>query len=305
MTRRFAAIAAVAVTVAGCGGGGHSDVSSAAKAYGTALAGHDFAAACRAMTPTFARLTVASLAARLARSAPPGPCPVALRGVLKGVPSTTLDVTASDVRVHGDAATVKLAAGGGGGGDARLQRGADGRWRVSCCVAVQIDKEASETYRVPSAAMEPTLRLGQEVKVDQRAYRSTAPRRGEIILAHPPLDVQVGACANRGQGREGGAPCGRVVPREDVSQRFVKRVVAVPGDRVALRAGRVVLNGTLQAEPYIRRCSALPQCNYPKAVRVPAGTYFVLGDNRGESDDSRFWGPVPQAWIVGRVRQNP
>jgi signal peptidase I len=51
----------------------------------------------------------------------------------------------------------------------------------------------------------------------------------------------------------------------------------------------------------IKPCSAEDECEFPAAVRLPADDYFMMGDNRGSSDDSRFWGPVPQAWIVGKV----
>jgi signal peptidase I len=92
--------------------------------------------------------------------------------------------------------------------------------------------------------------------------------------------------------------CDAPVPQESHAV-FVKRVVAVPGDEVAIVAGHVVLNGVTQREPYIAPCRPGDPCSFPVPVRVPAGEYYVLGDNRGDSDDSRFWGPVPRAWIIG------
>ena len=82
---------------------------------------------------------------------------------------------------------------------------------------------------------------------------------------------------------------------------FIKRVVAGPGDRVAFRHGLVVRNGRAVREPYARRCTDRV-CELPTAITVPAGTWFLAGDFRGESDDSRFWGPVPTAAITGIVR---
>jgi signal peptidase I len=80
---------------------------------------------------------------------------------------------------------------------------------------------------------------------------------------------------------------------------FIKRVVAGPGDTLAIRDGRVILNGRPQKEPFIRPCSAGQDCNFPRPIRVPPAHWFMMGDNRGLSDDSRFWGPVPKDWVVG------
>jgi signal peptidase I len=83
---------------------------------------------------------------------------------------------------------------------------------------------------------------------------------------------------------------------------FIKRVVAGPGDKLAIVKGKVVLNGAPQSEPYVSACGGDPSsCSFPTPITIPSGDYFMLGDNRGESDDSRFWGPVPKAWITGKV----
>jgi signal peptidase I len=82
---------------------------------------------------------------------------------------------------------------------------------------------------------------------------------------------------------------------------LLKRIVAGPGDLVSIRDGRTVVNGVISAEPFIAPCQVAAACSFPMPVRVPARHYFVLGDNRGESDDSRFWGPIPVDSIVGVV----
>ena len=61
----------------------------------------------------------------------------------------------------------------------------------------------------------------------------------------------------------------------------------------------MILNGKRQKEPFIRPCPVSDGCDYPREVTIPAGHYFMMGDNRGSSDDSRFWGPVPKKWIIG------
>jgi signal peptidase I len=75
--------------------------------------------------------------------------------------------------------------------------------------------------------------------------------------------------------------------------------VAGPGDRLKVVNGRVILNGEPTEEPFIAPCEPGGGCNFPREITIPAGQYFMMGDNRGSSDDSRFWGPVPDDWIIG------
>jgi signal peptidase I len=80
----------------------------------------------------------------------------------------------------------------------------------------------------------------------------------------------------------------------------VARIVAVGGDRISIRRGRVVRNGKLETRKHLRKCKRDQACDYPRTITVPAGHVYILGDNRGASDDSRFWGAVPVSQVLGR-----
>jgi signal peptidase I len=76
-------------------------------------------------------------------------------------------------------------------------------------------------------------------------------------------------------------------------------VVGLPGDTIYIRNGHVIRNGVAERDPYIAQCDGGEGCNFLSPIKIPPGDYFMMGDNRGESDDSRFWGPVPKKWIIG------
>jgi signal peptidase I len=73
----------------------------------------------------------------------------------------------------------------------------------------------------------------------------------------------------------------------------------VPGDRLAVKEGRVYINGKRQNEPFIRPDAACETCNEPREITIPPDHFFMMGDNRGNSTDSRVWGPVPKKWVIG------
>ena len=92
-----------------------------------------------------------------------------------------------------------------------------------------------------------------------------------------------------------------VARQRSASLTFVKRVVAGPGDTIQITDGHVYRNGVREKDAYALSCGGGPACNFPTAIRIPRGDYFMMGDNRGESDDSRFWGPVRRSWIIGKA----
>jgi signal peptidase I len=149
-------------------------------------------------------------------------------------------------------------------------------------------------YRVPSESMEPTIQHGDIVNVKG----DVDPEVGAVVVFHPPSSAADSTCpmpAGRGK------PCAETTGSPS-PVTFVKRIVAGPGDRIAFRdGGHAVLNGKRLDEPYINACEQSEGCDYPRDVTVPEGTYYLVGDNRGASDDSRFWGPVRAEWILGRA----
>jgi signal peptidase I len=172
---------------------------------------------------------------------------------------------------------------------------------VALFLALAVQAYAVKPYRIPSRSMEPTLKVGDRVLVDRASHRLGAePKVGDIVVFHPPAgaDMQPAACGSPAAG--GGSPCAR--PTDERSeQTFIKRVVAVAGDTIAVRGGHAIRNGRRAAEPFAADCGRVDGCDMPHPITVPAGDVFVMGDNRGDSLDSRFWGPVPVSWVIGEA----
>ncbi|GGJ06794.1 hypothetical protein GCM10010885_14890 [Alicyclobacillus cellulosilyticus] len=126
--------------------------------------------------------------------------------------------------------------------------------------------------RVPSGSMYPTIPYPSRILVDHLATELAAPYRGEVVLFHWP---------------------------DDPSQIFVKRIIGMPGDVVSIHDGHVYINGKRLAEPYLHTTTDGTYGPY----KVPPGHYFMLGDNRNDSLDSRFWKHpfVARSAIVGRA----
>ena len=162
-----------------------------------------------------------------------------------------------------------------------------------------------QPFRIPSASMEPTLLVGDFLLVDKQLPPGSPLlppaelHRGDIVVFHDPIDP---------------------------TRHLIKRIIALPGDRIHLRAGQVIVNGHSLAEPYAVHRPTPPDFyrdNFPNSLTpdpdvdahwwirfhkllnqgdlpIPPDTFFVLGDNRNDSLDSRYWGLVPRAAIVGK-----
>ena len=168
---------------------------------------------------------------------------------------------------------------------------------IAVGLALLIQAFIVKPYRIPSPSMVPTLDVGQRVLTNRLINH---PSVGDIVVFHPPkgADPQTPVCGNPNQGEGHPQACATHTPGES-TQTFIKRVVGGPGDRIKIVNGHVIRNGVPEKDAYIAPCGNGDGCNMQQPITVPAGEYFMMGDNRGESDDSRFWGPVPDNWVIG------
>ena len=171
-------------------------------------------------------------------------------------------------------------------------------------LALLIQAFVIKPYRIPSGSMLPTLHINQRVLVNRIGTHFSTPRLGDIIVFHPPKNYAAG-CANPSEGEnqagQDGARACDVVQTPESSETFIKRVVGLPGDRLSIRSGHVIRDGTAEKDSYIVSCTGGGSCDFPGTITVPRGDYYMMGDNRPNSEDSRFWGPVPKRWIIGKA----
>ena len=174
--------------------------------------------------------------------------------------------------------------------------------------ALAIQAFAVKPYVIPTESMLPTLEVGQRLLVDRFSHRIGGdPKLGDITVFMPPrgAELENHQCGMAGEGPsyDGGAAsrrsCSQATPGAG-PKAFVKRVVGLPGDVVAVQDGHVVRNGRRADEPFAAPCGGGSACDL-EAIVIPPGDYFLMGDNRGNSDDSRYWGPVPRDQIIGRA----
>ena len=156
---------------------------------------------------------------------------------------------------------------------------------VAVCIAILLRTFVVQTFYIPSLSMYPTLNSGDRILVNKLAYEFGSVDRGDIVVfSKPPLE-----------------DCG--TPVKDL----VKRVIGLPGDVISLHNGNVYIDGHKLAEPWLAMGQSTeagpPGTPYSlvNPYKVPAGDYYVMGDNRLGSCDSRYWGPIKGSTIVGQV----
>jgi signal peptidase I len=173
---------------------------------------------------------------------------------------------------------------------------------IALGLALAIQAFIVKPYEIPSASMEPTLRINQRILVDRIGNDFTSPKIGDIYVFHPPAS-ETCADPNEGEnsvGQDAMAACD-VTQTHESSQTYVKRVVGLPGDRLSIVNGHVIRNGVPEKDSYTIPCDGGGECNFRATITVPKGDYYMMGDNRPDSLDSRFWGPVPRSWLIGKV----
>jgi signal peptidase I len=157
---------------------------------------------------------------------------------------------------------------------------------VAVLVALLLRTFVVQTYFIPSGSMEPTLEIGDRILVDKLSYHLHGVDRGDIVVFARPKDENCG-----------GAPV----------KDLVKRVIGLPGETISAVDGHVDINGKPLKEPWLpfgtptEAVDTGEPYDLTTPFKIPAGYYYVMGDNRTESCDSRYWGPIPKSLIVGKV----
>jgi signal peptidase I len=148
---------------------------------------------------------------------------------------------------------------------------------IALCLALLIRTFVAEPRYIPSDSMLPTLHIGDRLVVEKISYLFQPPKFGDIVVFQPPEELQ-----SRGYSKD---------------QAFIKRVIAKPGEIITIVDGKVYINGQAVQENYIAEPVDQP---FPP-VQVPKDEFFVMGDNRNDSNDSRYWGFLPAKNIIGRA----
>ena len=176
---------------------------------------------------------------------------------------------------------------------------------IAISLALAVQAYAVKPFQIPSESMEPTLDVGQRVLVNRLSTRlGDDPDPGDVVVFYPPANATAPGLPECG-APPGTRRDGQVCPEpgsEESDQAFIKRVVAGPGDTLAIKNGIPIVNGEpFRGDWQIIPCGSARGCDFPNPITVPDDQYFMMGDNRPDSQDSRYWGPVPRDWIIGKA----
>lgn len=168
-------------------------------------------------------------------------------------------------------------------------------------------------FKIPSGSMENTLRCGDRVLVDRLSYRFGDPKRGDVVVFHPPAGIGEGgrpdpsivADTEAGTAPRRGAD--GTLPTTEADTNYIKRIIAVGGDKVEVKDHHAYIDGKKVKEPYLRPLEEVAGIDAsgrradwgPRTV--PKGAYLMLGDHRDNSADGRVFGWVPREFIVGKA----
>ena len=167
---------------------------------------------------------------------------------------------------------------------------------IALVVAFVLKTFVAQAFYIPSGSMEPQLHVGDRVLVSKLAYQLHDPRRGDIIVFPSPEDHTVDHSWLPGRALRGVLEgVGVVQPKKEI---LIKRVIGLPGETVEGRDGHIYIDGRLLIEPYLPAGLSTDAFG---PTTVPKGDLWVMGDNRGNSRDSRFIGPITESSVIGRA----
>ncbi len=169
---------------------------------------------------------------------------------------------------------------------------------VAVAVAVGVRTFVAEGYYIPSASMAPTLAVHDRVVVSRLAYHLHAPHRGDIVVFPAPLGVLPAGRTSSGVVGRALTAMGAAFGLVDRPNVLIKRVIGLPGETVEGRSGHVLVDGRILVEPYLRSGTVTSGFG---PFRLGAHDVWVMGDNRGVSDDSRTFGAIDERRITGRA----
>lgn len=174
---------------------------------------------------------------------------------------------------------------------------------VAFVLALVLKTFLVQAFYIPSASMEPTLDVGDRVLVNKLSYELREPRRGELVVFREPVDEVAQAPESLGRRVVDFLSSGLGITPPD-ERDFIKRIIGLPGETIAMRDGVVLIDGQpLPEAPHSEGgyLSAVDRTDFAP-VDIPEGEYFMMGDNRPNSADSRFsLGTIPREELIGRA----